>query len=181
MMFLSAALTVVLSQPVPEGFRPDNTASRMTFQPRAGPAGWSFDWADQEDRVRGTISPGELSAGDPLSVSVTVGAFEGPDFDGPVSLSLEQADGPWRELTTIAAPTTPPRVWTARFVPPSSGRYQLEVAFRSSRQKPLRGPLEVGMGRVPRAVGLSVGIGAILLAVVYGLTLLFRRESASSP
>ncbi|MCA3014908.1 MAG: hypothetical protein INH41_21185 [Myxococcaceae bacterium] len=180
-MFLSAALAVVLSQPVPEGFRPENTAARMTFQPRAGSAAWSFDWADQEERVRGTISPGELSSGDPITVSVTVGAFEGRDFDGPVSLSLEQTDGPWRELTTVAAPAAPPRVWTARFVPPSSGRYQLEVSYRSSRLKPLRGPLEVGMGRVPRAVGLSVGIGAILLAVVYGLVLLFRKERTSSP
>jgi hypothetical protein len=185
-MFLSAYLAIALGQPVPEGFAPRNTADRMTFLVKSAPAGWVLDWFDTEDRVRGTVTPSELSAGDPLTVSVSIGAFSGGDFDGPVTLSLEAVGGTYRELQTVPAPATTPRVWTAKFIPPATGTYSLEIAFRTSRQKPLRGLIEVGMGRVPRTAGFVIGIGAIGLAVVYGLFLLFskngeRREGQGPP
>ncbi|MDX2013462.1 MAG: hypothetical protein SFW67_24940 [Myxococcaceae bacterium] len=179
-MFLSAYLSLVLTQPVPEGFQPENTADRMTFSLSQSAAGSTFDWSDQENRVRGTISPAELSSGDPFQVSVAVGAFEGQDFEGPVSLTLRALDGEWRDLKTIQPQREPPRTWAAEFVPPASGRYQLEVAFRSSRMKSIRGPLDVGMGRVSKTTGLSIGIGAILLAVVYGLFVLFGKKDGAT-
>jgi hypothetical protein len=179
-MFLSAYLTLVVSQPVPEGFRPENTSDRMTFGLTQSAGGWTFDWSDQEDRVRGTVSPAELSSGDPFTVSVAIGAFSGGDFDGPVSLTLKQMDGEWRELKTVPPPAAAPRTWSAEFVPPGTGRYQLEVAFRSSRMKALRGPLDVGMGRVSKTAGLAIGIGAILLAVVYGLFVLFGKKDGAT-
>ncbi|MCU0697319.1 MAG: hypothetical protein MUC96_12395 [Myxococcaceae bacterium] len=170
----------MLTQPVPEGFQPENTADRMTFSLTQSAAGWTFDWADQENRVRGTVSPAELSSGDPFKVSVAVGAFEGQDFEGPVSLSLEAVDGAWRQLETVPPPRAPPRTWAAEFVPPAPGTYQLEVAFRSSRMKSIRGTVEVGMGRVSKTTGLAIGIGAILLAVVYGLFLLFGKKDGAT-
>ena len=89
-MFLSAYLVLVVSQPVPDGFVPQNTAEHMTFSLKQGSGGWTFDWADTEDRVRGTLTPSELSSGDPIVVSVAVGSFEGNDFNGPVTLTLKQ-------------------------------------------------------------------------------------------
>jgi hypothetical protein len=179
-MFLSAYLVLVVSQPVPDGFVPQNTAEHMTFSLKQGGGGWTFDWADQEDRVRGTLTPSELSSGDPIVVSVAVGSFEGNDFNGPVTVTLKQVAGEWRDLQTIAPPAAPPRTWSATFVPPATGKYQLEVAFRSSRMKPIRGTIDVGMGRVSTTVALSIGIGAILLAVVYGLFVLFGKNGATS-
>lgn len=179
-MFLSAYLAVVLSQPVPEGFVPENTSDKTTFRVVADRSGWSFDWSDQEDRVRGTVTPRELSSGDPLTVSVAVGSFQGADYDGPVTLGLEQVGGEWKALETVAAPKEPPRTWNATFTPPESGTYHLKVTFRSSRQKSVRGVVEVGMGRVSKTVGLGIGIGAILAAVVYGLFILFGKKDGTS-
>lgn len=179
-MFLSAYLAIVLSQPVPEGFVPENTADRTTFVVTTDRAGASFDWSDSEDRVRGTLSPNELSSGDPLTVSVAVGSFAGGDFTGPVTLGLEQVDGAWKALETVRAPNEAPRVWNATFTPPAQGTYAIKVSFRTSRQKSVRGLIEVGMGRVSTTVGLGVGIGAILLAVVYGLFILFGKKDGAT-
>ncbi|MER2561377.1 MAG: hypothetical protein ABTQ32_11675 [Myxococcaceae bacterium] len=130
--------------------------------------------------MRGTISPSEFSSGDPLTVSVAVGSFSGGDFEGPVTLGLEQAKGEWKALETVAAPKSAPRVWNATFTPPEAGPYTLKVSFRTSRQKSVRGAIEVGMGRVSTTVGLGVGIGAILLAVVYGLFILFGKKDGAT-
>lgn len=180
-MFLSAYLAIVLSQPVPEGFVPENTADKTTFRLVSDRAGWSFDWSDQEDRLRGTVQPVELSSGDPFTVSVAVGAFQGPEYDGPVTLGFEQAGAEgWKALETVQPSKETPRVWKATFTPPSTGQYLLKVTWRSSRQKSVRGTVEVGMGRVSREVGLGVGIGAILLAVVYGLFILFGKKDGAT-
>ncbi|MBL8936038.1 MAG: hypothetical protein JNM69_15885 [Archangium sp.] len=179
-MFLSAYLAVVLSQPVPEGFVPENTADKTAFAVKADRSGYSFDWSDSEDRLRGTLSPSELSSGDPLTISVALGSFAGGDFEGPITLGLEQVDGDWKALETVPAPKTEPRVWNATFTPPASGRYAVKATFRSSRQKSVRGVIEVGMGRVSATVGLGVGIGAILLAVVYGLFILFGKKDGAT-
>lgn len=179
-MFLSAYLAIVLSQPVPAGFVPENTADKTAFAVSIDRSGASFDWSDSEDRVRGTISPSEFSSGDPLTVSVAVGSFSGGDFEGPVTLGLEQVKGEWKALETVAAPKSAPRVWNATFTPPEAGPYTLKVSFRTSRQKSVRGAIEVGMGRVSTTVGLGVGIGAILLAVVYGLFILFGKKDGAT-
>jgi len=179
-MFLSAYLAIVLSQPPPEGFVPENNADRMAFVLKPSPTGASFDWSDVEDRVRGTVSPRELSAGDPLSVSVAVGSFATGDLDGPVTLGLEQVGGSWKALETVAPSKEVPRVWNATFTPPDRGAYVLKVTFRSSHQKSLKAPLEVGMGRVSPNTALGIGIGAILLGVVYGLFILFGKKNGAT-
>ena len=71
-------------------------------------------------------------------------------------------------------------MWNATFTPPAAGTYALKVSFRTSRQKSVRGVIEVGMGRVSTTVGLGVGIGAILLAVVYGLFILFGKKDGAT-
>jgi hypothetical protein len=179
-MFLSAYLALVVSQPVPEGFVPENTADKTFFEVKPDRAGFSFDWSDSEDRVRGTITPRDVSAGEPVTVSVAVGSFAGGDFEGPVTIGLEAKDGDWRVLETVSPPKAPPRVWNATFTPPSTGSYSVKVTFRTTRLKSVRGVVEAGMGRVSTRVALGAGIGAILLAVVYGLYLLFGQKDGSS-
>lgn len=179
-MFLSAYLAIVLSQRPPEGFAPENTADRVAFSLQLKGRGWSFDWADAEDRVRGTVTPRELAAGEPFTVSVAVGPFAGGEFDGPVSLGLEQEGGAFRALETVQPSGSAQRTWNATFTPPEPGTYVLKVAFRSSRQKSLKGPVEIGMGRVSQTTGVAVGIGAILLGLVYGLFVLFGKKTGVS-
>lgn len=178
-MFLSAYLTLVLSQPPPEGFVPHNTADRMAFRPVSDKNGLSFDWSDAEDRVRGTVGPRELSAGDPFTVSVAVGSFASGDLDGPVTLGIEQVGGPFKALETVAPAKTEPRVWNATFTAPESGNYLLKVSFKSSYQKSLRGPIEVGVGRVSPTTAIGISVAAVLAGLGYGLFLLFGKKSAS--
>lgn len=175
-MFLSAYLALVLSQPPPEGFVPENTADRMAFRLQSDKNGLSFDWSDAEDRVRGTVSPRELSAGDPFTVSVAVGSFASGDLDGPVTLGIEQVGGTFKALETVAPAKTQPRVWNATFTAPESGSYLIKVTFKSSHQKSLRGPVEVGMGRVSPTTAMGVGAAIVLAALAYGLFLLFGKK-----
>lgn len=168
---------LVLSQPVPEGFVPHNTAEQMRFNLKLEGEGWSFDWADQEDRVRGTVTPPELAAGSPLQVSIAVGAFASGDFDGPVTVTLEHLDGSWRELSTVHPAPMVPRVWNATFTPPASGQHRLEISFRSTRVKSISAPLEVGMGRVSTPLALGLASALVLAFVAVGLLQLFRARS----
>lgn len=179
-MFLSAYLIMVLAQPVVEGFRPQNTRELTTFAMKNTEAGWVFDWRDGEERVRGTVSPPTVSALAPVSVSLALGAFASGDLNVPVSVELRSVDGNWRELLTIQPPPTSPRVWVATFTPPAEGTYELEVAWRSSRRKSIHGELHVSPERVSRRTGTAVALGAILLAVVYGLFSLFKKNGTSS-
>lgn len=180
-MFLSAYLAIVLGQPVPEGFVPENTADLTTFRVDRSSSGTSFDWSDTEDRVRGTVVPASPTATDEMTISVVVGSFAGGTYEAPVSIGLRQLDGEFKQLVTVPAPKTEPRVWNASFVPPDTGMYQLEVAFRTTRQKSIKGKIEVGMGRVSKKTALGVGLGAIVLAIGYGLFILFvKKEGGTS-
>lgn len=179
-MLLSTCLAIALCQPPPEGFVPENTEGRVALRVKAEGEIWSLDWADTEDRVRGTVSPLDVTAGAPVTLSVAVGSFATGDFDGPVTLGLESVDGAWRGLETVQPSRDPPRVWNATFTPPSSGPHTIKVSFRTTRQKSLRGPLEIGTQKLSRSLALVVGMGAILLAVVYGLFLLFGKNGAPS-
>lgn len=178
-MFLSAYLTIVLCQPPPEGFVPENTADRTAFRVQPDKNGLSFDWSDAEDRVRGTISPAELSAGDPFTVSVAVGSFASGDLDGPVTLGIEQVGGTFKALETVAPAKTQPRVWNATFTAPDPGSYVIKVAFKSSHQKSLRGPVEVGMGRVSARMAMGFGASVVLAGLLYGLFLLFGKKAGA--
>jgi hypothetical protein len=179
-MFLSACLTLVLSQQPPEGFAPQSTSELMTLRLRSAKSGLSFDWSDAEDRVRGTISPHELAAGEPFTVSVAVGSFASGDFDGPVTLGLEQVEGPFRVLETVAPSQAQPRVWKATFTPPDQGHYLLKVTFKSSHQKPLQGSVEVGISRVSSTTALGLGVVLVLAGLSYGLFLLFGKSPGAS-
>ncbi len=179
-MFLSAYLTIVLCQPPPEGFVPQNTADLMTFRLQPDKNGLSFDWSDAEDRVRGTVSPKELSAGGPFTLSVAVGSFASGDLDGPVTLGIEQVGGTFKALETVAPTKTTPRVWNATFTAPESGSYLLKVTFKSSHQKSLKGPVEVGMGRVSPTTAIGLGAAVVLAGLAYGLFLLFGKKAGAN-
>ncbi len=180
-MFLSAYLAIVLGQPVPEGFVPENTADKMSFRLVDSGKGTSFDWSDTEERVRGTVTPGRPAAGEEVTISVAVGSFSGAPYEGPVTLGLEEEGGGYRQLETVPGRTEEPRVWNATFVPPDSGAYTIEIAFRTSHQKSIKGKLDVGLARVSTTVALGLGLGAILAAIGYGLFILFvKKEGGAS-
>ncbi len=181
-MFLSAYLFMLLSQRPPDDFVPANTADLMRLAIKPETAAWTFDWSDAEDRVRGSLTPKSAGSGDPITISVAVGSFASGDFDGPVTIGLEQVDGPWKELATVPPPPGDKKLWTATFVPPETGEYAVKITYRSSHQKGLRGTFEVSMGHVPKFAGLAVALTAITLAVVYGLFLLFKKtDGAEQP
>ncbi len=179
-MFLRAYLALVLCQPPPEGFVPENTSDRTAFRVEPDKNGLSFDWSDAEDRVRGTVSPAELSSGEPFTVSVAVGSFASGDLDGPVTLGIEQVGGTFKALETVAPSKTQPRVWNATFTAPDPGSYVIKVTFRSSHQKSLRGPVEVGMGRVSTRMAMGLGASVVLSGLLYGLHLLFGKKPGTS-
>src|SRR5687768_817390 len=88
-MFPSAYLLVLLAQPFDPPNRPVGVATRDELTLTLGPSTLDFAWADVEDRVQGSISPRLPVEGTPMDISAHVGTFQGPEFDGPVTLTLK--------------------------------------------------------------------------------------------
>lgn len=110
--------------------------------------GIDLSWSDAEDKLTGAITPLTPMEGEPMTVSVRVGTFQGQDFDGPVRFTVRsEGAAPMEQLVKRAGDE---RAWVAKFTPPLEGRYALEVAFSSSRNKVLTGSFEVQGGRMPR-------------------------------
>lgn len=174
-MLFACVAAAVLAQP-PDGFIPDNTNALTQFSLKPGSDGSSFDWADQEDRVRGTVTPKDLKAGKSITISLSVGPIAG-DYAGPVTVGLESQNGTVRQSITVAPPTAQPRVWNATMTVPEAGEYWLKVGFRTTRFKTLKAPVEVGAGGVPEGFALAFALGAVAI-VVGGATLAFLRRSS---
>jgi hypothetical protein len=120
-----------------------------------------LSWADAEERLRGSVHPAVPRAGEPLHVDLSVGSFEGADFEGPLTLSLRPEGATHAPSINV---TREAHSWRATFIPEHPGPHVLDVGFRSTRFKRLRAPLRVETSPVPRLVGWGVlGAGALSL------------------
>lgn len=195
-MFPSAYLALCLLQVPGEGELQGTPASE-TLQVKVDEAGMALAWSDVEDRIQGTLEPTVPRAGEPLKVSVHVGTFQGPEFEGPVSFTLrplvrsELKEGeplglkPLQDTSGGQGGTVTrgrgERAWAYTFHPADEGKQVLEISFRTTRLKVVRGVVEIETAKLPRWPWYVLALGAVLGSVGFGLWTLFRRETPPPP
>jgi hypothetical protein len=137
-----------------------------------------LSWSDTEERLQGAIQPDPPIQGQPLKVLLNVGSFEGPAFDGPLTITLREAGATHGQVQTVKKGAVN---WIATFTPERAGPYQLDVSFRTTRLKVLHASLEVASPPVPGFVlWVMVGLAA-LVALGYGLGGLRRKDTSTEP
>jgi hypothetical protein len=137
-----------------------------------GQAAYDLEWSDAEDRMHGTIRPLDPVAFRPVEVSLLVGTFQGPEFDGPVSMTLRCPEG--TETRTVKRGKGE-RAWYAMFVPGSDGDCTLDVSFTTTRLKLLHVKLPVQQAPLSRAPWYVIIAAVMLTAFGLGIRALFKK------
>ncbi|MFP2934337.1 hypothetical protein ACLESO_56315, partial [Pyxidicoccus sp. 3LG] len=134
-------------------------------------------WADAEERLQGTLHPVTPREGEPLSVSLHVGNFEGPEFDGPLTLTFHQPGAPTQVTRTL---TRQGVNWHTELVPDASGPWELEVRYRRTHLKVLTARITVVEPPLPRGLGWGLVALAAGTALVLGVREGLRRIRAGT-
>lgn len=135
-------------------------------------------WSDTEDRLQGSLQPDFPRAGEPFKVLLHVGSFDGPPFEGPVTITLRSPGNPNGQVQTVKKGAVN---WVATFTPESTGVHQLDVSFRTTRLKVLHAELEVTDPPVPRFV-LWAMVGIVVAAALgYGIRSVVRKDRSNEP
>ncbi len=167
-MFLSAYLLTLLAQAV-------GVAPRDEVKVALGAQTLDLSWSDVEDRIQGTITPKAPVKGEPLDISVHVGAFQGAEFEGPVTFTLKPSGSSGGGQTQTVTRGAGEKAWRVSFVPPDDGDYQLEISFRSEHLKVAKAALFVSEPKLPRwPWWLVVGL-VTATAIGLGVRALFRK------
>jgi len=178
-MFLSAYLLIALAQiPPAQGLDATNALDRM--QVSVDPHALTLDWADTEERVRGTVTPPRPRAGEEMTVAVNVGSFEGAEFDGPVTLTLKPVGKIGKGDVATVTRAKGEKSWTHVFTPSETGDHVLEVAFFSTRRKAARAKINIEDPRVPLWLSASLAGAVVIFLIGGGVMLVLRRRSASA-
>jgi len=178
-MFLSAYLAIFLSQLPVDARAGENKLTQLDL--KVTPNGLTFDWSDTEESLRGQVSPQPVRAGRSLTISAVLQPFTGDDFTGPLTFSLR----PLKEIGSTWSETVErkkgERGWVKEVTLPEPGDYRLEISWRTTHHKVVRGVVPVGPAGLPVWLTWVVGGGLIAIALSIGLWILFgRKESASS-
>jgi hypothetical protein len=136
-----------------------------------------FNWADAEDRVTGSFSPFEPTAGAPVDVVVRVGAMHGDAFTGPVTLTLKGKDVPGAGDTKTVPLNEGTKAWSAQLHAAEGGPHSLEIGWATTRRKQLRVELTIGEAPLPRWpwYGFAGLLGA--LAIGFGVRAVIGRKT----
>ncbi len=114
--------------------------------------------------------------GEPISVSLHVGNFEGPEFDGPLTLTFHPVGSPTQQTKTLKREGVN---WHTELTPDEPGPWDLEVRYQGTRLKVLTARFSVASTPIPRGLGwglVLVGAGA---ALALGVRNVLRRVKAS--
>jgi len=195
-MFPSAYLALCLLQ-LPGAPELQGTPDAETLHVKVEEGGMALDWADVEDRLQGAVAPTVPRAGEPMKVSVHVGSFQGAEFEGPVTFTLrplvrsELQEGEPMGLKPLkgvgggqgGTVTRGPgeKAWAYTFHPDDDGKHVLEISFRTTRLKAVRGVVEIEPAKLPRWPWYVLALGAVLTGIGFGLWTLFRRERPPPP
>ncbi|MFT3707857.1 MAG: hypothetical protein QM817_09390 [Archangium sp.] len=177
-MFLAAYLTLLSAQ-LPVDIRAgENKLTQLEF--KQNNAGLTWDWSDTEETLRGTVTPLRLKAGKPMVISAIVEALSSEEINGPMTFSIR----PLKEMgsaqtQTVAKGET--RVWSATFTPEEAGDYRLEISWRTTHHKVVRGVFTVADRGLPEWVSWTIGGGALAIALAVGLWVLFGKKNADDP
>lgn len=144
---------------------------RITTEPREELL--ELVWSDAEDRLQGSIHPAVPREGEPLQVVIQLGSFQGPTFEGPITLTLREEGRLHGKTVTVARGE---RHWQATFTPETTGLHQLDVSFRTTRYKALHAAFRVESSRVPRMLAWGL-LGALSVGLIgYTVRKLLKGE-----
>ena len=178
-MFLSAYLAVVCSQMPVDARAGENPLTQLVV--RQGAAGTSFEWADPEERLRGTLGTGRIVAGQPLTISATLEPIDGPPFEGPITIAVRPLDSREDVQSQTVKRSEGERVWAVTVVPAEATDYRVEISWRSTHHKVVRGVFPVRPAGLPPWLRWAAAGTAIALALAVGVWILLNpsRKEAS--
>lgn len=176
-MFLSAYLAIMLSQLPVDVRAGENRLTQLEL--KRAPKSLSFEWADTDDALRGTLGPAPIRAGEPFTVSASVQPLTGADFEGPVTFSLRPLDemGSTQSVTVTKRPGE--KSWTTSLTADEAREYRLEISWRGTHHKVVRGVFAVSERGLPSWFTWAMGVGCVVLAVVIGGWILLSRKESS--
>lgn len=178
-MFLSAYLAIFSSQFPVDARAGENKLTQLEI--KLTPNGSTFDWSDSDESLRGQITPQPARAGRSLTISAVLRPFNGEDFDGPLTFSVR----PLNQMGSVWSETVKRKKgelgWVREITLTEPGDYRLEISWRSTHHKVVRGVFPVSPGSLPGWVTWAAGGGLIVIGLAIGLWVLFgRKESAST-
>jgi hypothetical protein len=157
------------------------TSPETQLKLRSTNAQLSFDWHDEEDRLRGTLTPTTPRAGQPVELLVSVEPMEGAAFEGSVTAALRPLGqvGAAAVMVTIPKPG-PTRQWRFELSPLQAGEHVLELRWQTTRMKVVRGKLAVGDGPLPRWFGWALGAVVIVGSIGASAVALLRAKRTTT-
>lgn len=174
-MFLSAYLAVLCSQFPVDVRAGENPLTQLVI--KQGSSGASFEWSDTDETLRGTLGTSQVRAGRTFTVSATVEPMSGPPFEGPLTITVRPIDHFGETQTQTVERTKGERVWNAKFNLSDPVQHRLEISWRSTHHKVVRGLFDVKEAGLPEWARLAGGIGAVVIALIVGLWVLFANSN----
>ncbi|MFY2563768.1 hypothetical protein ACN469_39630 [Corallococcus terminator] len=135
-------------------------------------------WADAEERLQGTLHPALPREGEPAMLSLHVGAFQGAEFTGPLTLTVHMKDSPSQVTKTL---TRDGVNWHTELTFDEPGLYELEVRYQNNHLKVLTGYVTVASRPLPPGLSWGLLILASGTALVWGVRGAMRRMRAPAP
>lgn len=181
-MFLSAYLAILAAQisaQIPVDPRAgENKLTQLDL--KASAAGYTFEWSDTDDSLKGQISPHPVRAGRTATISAVLQPLSGDDFNGPITFSLRPLNEMGSTWSETVSRKEGERGWAREVVLPEPGDYRLEISWRTTHHKVVRGVFPVSPGGLPPWVTWLAGGGAIAVGLSIGLWVLFGRKEQSN-
>ncbi|WP_228557320.1 hypothetical protein [Myxococcus sp. AB025B] len=135
-------------------------------------------WADAEERLQGTLHPALPREGEPAMLSLHVGAFQGAEFTGPLTLTLHLKDSPSQLTRTL---TYDGVNWHTPLEFDEPGLYELEVRYQNTRLKVLTGHITVASTPLPRGLSWALVLGGSGLVLALGVRGALKRLRGTPP
>ncbi|MCE9666777.1 hypothetical protein LY474_03030 [Myxococcus stipitatus] len=138
-------------------------------------------WADAEERLQGTLHPALPRTGQTAMLSLHVGAFEGAEFTGPLTLTVHLQGAPDQLTKTL---TRSGVNWHTELTFDEPGLYEVEVRYQAQRLKVVTGHITVAAQPLPPWLGWSLvvlGAGVALTLGVRGAVRRLRPAASTAP
>ena len=177
-MFLSVYLAILLSQFPVDARAGENRLTQLEL--KLTPNGSSFDWSDTDESLRGQITPQPARAGRSLTISAVLQPFSGADFEGPLTFSVRPLNEMGSTITETVTRKKGERGWVKELTLTEPGDYRLEISWRTTHHKVVRGVFPVSPGSLPGWVTWAAGGGLIVIGLAIGLWILFGRKESTS-
>lgn len=129
-------------------------------------------WADAEERLQGTLHPALPREGEPAMLSLHVGAFQGAEYTGPLTVTVHLKDSPAQVTKTL---TRDGVNWHTELTFDEPGLYELEVRYQNTHLKVLTGHITVASRPLPQGLSWGLLILASGTALVWGVRGALRR------